>query len=125
RATDESASDYATWPPRHERAVHIDGPRRRPYIAAHAKRFYDQCQAPPPSLPRYGTSTRPPVKTRNIRAAGSAELSLDILPRIRPDPFQQRLGSCLRLPKRKKKRRKPGSACSAPPATPVRNCCGS
>jgi hypothetical protein len=46
RATDgdESAFDYAIWQARHERAAIIDGLRREPYIAAHAKRFCDHCR---------------------------------------------------------------------------------
>jgi hypothetical protein len=54
---DESAFDYAIWQAWHEPAAGIDGLRREPYIAAHAKRFCDhrRCQPPPPSLPRYGT----------------------------------------------------------------------
>jgi hypothetical protein len=37
-------------------------------MAAHEKRFCDQRrrQAPPPSLPRYGTSAHPRVKTRKF-----------------------------------------------------------
>jgi hypothetical protein len=74
----ESASDYAIWPARHERSAGIDAGSPRPYIAAHAKRFYDRCQTPPPSLPRYGTAAH--LRVAKIRAAGSAARLPDILP---------------------------------------------
>jgi hypothetical protein len=64
----ESALNYAIWPGLHELAANIDPDRCRPYMAAHEKRFCDQrcCQAPPPSLPRYGTSAHPRVKTQKF-----------------------------------------------------------
>jgi hypothetical protein len=74
----ESASDYAIWPAGHEPQPGIDPGSHRPYIAAHAKRFYDRCQAPPPSLPRYGTAAH--LRVAKIRAAGSAARLPDILP---------------------------------------------
>jgi hypothetical protein len=87
----ESASNYAIWPAWHERAAkptNVDASRRRPYMAGHEKRFRDQrrCQAPPPSLPRYGTSAPLRVKTRKIVPPVLRHFSLLSLAILAPDP---------------------------------------
>jgi hypothetical protein len=57
-ADDESASEYAIGAAKHEPRGDVDACARRPYMAGHARPKCDHrsCQAPPPSLPRYGAS---------------------------------------------------------------------
>ena len=129
---DESASDYATCPAKHERAgnankswpaTQIDACPPRPYIAAHDKVFRDQCwrSSSSPSLSRYGTSARSRVKARAAGAAAPPSpknLPADAGFVLQAPTIVSRVERCLR------KKKRPKSACSAPPAIPARNWCG-